>query len=97
MIDHESLEEFISQFPVYQYAFFSPRELAFSERVRTVCRQECSRYGTTWACPPAVGTVEECRERCLGYGECFLFSTVAEVSDVANLEETLATRKEHEL
>ena len=96
MIDHESLEEFISQFPVYQYAFFSPRELAFSERVRTICRQECSRYGTTWACPPAIGTVEECRNRCLDYGECFLFSTVAEVSDVANLEETLATRKEHE-
>ena len=43
-----------------------------------------------------MGTVEECRKRCLSYKECFLFSTIAEVSDVINFEETLATRKEHE-
>ncbi len=35
-------------------------------------------------------------KRCLSYKECFLFSTIAEVSDVINFEETLATRKEHE-
>ena len=96
MISHEELEEFICQFPVYQYAFFSPKEIDFSFRVRWICEKECERYNSTWACPPAVGTVEECRKRCLSYKECFLFSTIAEVSDVINFEETLATRKEHE-
>lgn len=96
MISHEKLEEFICQFPVYQYAFFSPEEIDFSYQVRWICEQECQRFGTTWACPPAVGTVEECRRKCCAYQECFLFSTVAEVSDVTNMEQTLATRKEHE-
>ena len=96
MISHESIEEFICQFPVYQYAFFKPEDIEFSFRVRWICEQECERYNTTWACPPAVGSVEECRKRCLEYEECFLFSTIAEVSDVINFEETLATRAEHE-
>ena len=40
--------------------------------------------------------MEECQEKCLSYKECFLFSTIALVSDVVNMEETLATRGEHE-
>jgi predicted metal-binding protein len=92
----EAFETFISQFPIYQYTFFPPEEIAFSSRIRTICRQECERYGTTWACPPAVGTLEECEERCKEYSQCFFFSTVAEVSDIMNLEETLKTRRDHE-
>ena len=96
MISHEKLEAFICQYPVYQYAFFKPEEIAFSYRVRWICEQECQRFGTTWACPPAVGTVDECKKRCLQYKECFLFSTIAEVSAVINFEETLKTRRAHE-
>ena len=73
MISHEELEEFICQFPVYQYAFFSPKEIDFSFRVRWICEKECERYNSTWACPPAVGTVEECRKRCLDYKDVFCF------------------------
>ena len=65
MISHEELEEFICQFPVYQYAFFKPEEIDFSFRVRWICEKECERYNSTWACPPAVGTVEECRNAVL--------------------------------
>ena len=96
MVSHEQIEEYICQYPVYQYAFFSPGDIEFSHRVRWICQHECERYNTTWACPPAVGTVEECREKCLFYRECFLFSTIASVSDVVNMKETLSTRKEHE-
>ena len=53
-------------------------------------------YNTTWACPPAVGTVEECKARCLSYPEALMMTSITEVSDIANLEETLATRGPHE-
>ena len=95
-LDMRKFEEYISQFPVYEYRILDTKGIEVRERVRTICSQECERFGTTWACPPAVGSVEECRKRCLEYKECFLFSTIAEVSDVINFEETLATRKEHE-
>ncbi len=90
------IEERLSELPLAQYAWIRPEELEFSEQVRYICETECSRYGTSWACPPAVGTVEECRRKCLSFEEGFLFTTFSEVADIADLEETLACRTEHE-
>ena len=53
-------------------------------------------YGKSWACPPGVGTVEECRRRCRKYGNCLMLATITEVNDIANIEETLSTRGPHE-
>lgn len=96
MLDLEKFEEFISQYPIYEYRIISAGEIKAEERVRTVCREECERYGTTWACPPAVGTLEECRNTIYRYPYGIFFSSVAEVSDIMNMEELLSTRKEHE-
>lgn len=96
MLDREAIEQALSQLPLYQYAWVDTRELAFSERVREICRNECPMYGKSWACPPAVGTVAECKARCLAYPSALLLTTVAEVSDASNLEETLAARAPHE-
>ena len=92
----EEIEQQLLELPIVQYAWLPAKELTFSENVRKICREECPRYGTSWACPPAVGTVTECRERCNAYPGAFVFTTIAEVADTANLEETLATRGEHE-
>lgn len=53
-------------------------------------------YNKSWACPPAVGTVDECRARCLRYPGVLVISTIAEVSDISNIDETLALRAPHE-
>ena len=96
MIDREKLEQELAQFPLFQYEFIHTDELMFSERVRYICESECPMYGKTWACPPAVGSVEECQKRCLSFENALLLSTVTEVSDIANLQETLNTRGDHE-
>ena len=88
----EEIEQQLLELPIVQYAWLPAKELTFSENVRKICREECPRYGTSWACPPAVGTVTECQERCNAYPGAFVFTTIAEVADTANLEETLATR-----
>ena len=50
-------------------------ELRFHEEVRKCCEENrCGAYGTSWACPPAVGTLEECRARTEGYAYLQLFS-----------------------
>ncbi len=92
----QRIEEGLSELPVVQYAWLESSELIFSERVRDICRKECPRYGTSWACPPGVGTVEQCREKCGQYEGMFVFTTIAEVSDIENMEETLRTRHGHE-
>ena len=95
-MNREKLEQALAELPVAQYVFFPTRELEFSERIRTVCRQECPRYGKIWACPPADGSVEECRARCLSYPQGLLISTLTEVEDISDMEQTLTTRPAHE-
>jgi predicted metal-binding protein len=91
-----TIEEKLLELPIVQYAWTDPDEIAFSEDARYICRTECPRYGKSWSCPPGVGTVEECRTRCQSYEGVLVFSTIAEVRDIMNMEETLGTRTQHE-
>lgn len=95
-MDREWIEKQLAALPVVQYEWFETKELTFSPRVRLVCQTDCPRYGSSWACPPPVGTVEECRDRCLGYPHALLITTMTEVADIADIEATLDTRAEHE-
>lgn len=96
MLNKELLEQQLQELPLFQYAFMNTDELVFTDRVRHICKEECPRYNSTWACPPAVGSVSECKAKCLMYPEMLMISTVTEVNDIADIEETLNTRGDHE-
>ena len=96
MIDTEKLEQQLSELPLYIYSHIDPKALEFSDRIRWICENECPMYGKTWACPPGVGSVNHCKAKCLSYENCLMISTITEVTDISNMEETLATRPEHE-
>ncbi len=95
-MDRAALEAGLAELPILQYEFIRTEELTFSARVRAVCAAECPMYGKSWSCPPGVGSVEDCRARCLRYPEALLLTTAAEVRDTADMAETLATRGGHE-
>ena len=95
-MNRELLEQQLSELPLYIYDFFDPRDLEFSSRIRWICENECPMYGKSWACPPGVGTVDHCRQVCRAYDHCLLISSIVEVRDIADMEETLATRPDHE-
>lgn len=95
-MDMNLLEQQLSQLPLYAYGFIDPKELEFSDRIRHICRTECAMYGKTWACPPAVGEVSECAEKCLAYKSCLLIGTITEVQDIGDISQTLSTRPAHE-
>lgn len=92
----EKFETFISQFPIFEFRQLNTADLSVRERVRTICQAECERYGSTWACPPAVGELDQCEKKIKSYEKAIFFSSVAEVSDVLNMEEMLTTRRAHE-
>ena len=96
MMDITRLESELSQLPLYFYGFVDPKGLRFSERIRYICSTECPMYNKTWACPPAVGEVHKCEGKCKAFSNCLLIGTITEVSDIANIDEALATRGEHE-
>ena len=96
MMDREKLEAQLSELPLYVYTFIDPKGLEFSERIRYICQAECPMYGKTWACPPAVGEVAECKQKCLRYNSCLMVGTITETYDIADIAETLSTREDHE-
>lgn len=96
MMDLELLEQQLAELPLYYYQVLDPKELEFSSRIRWICEHECPMYGHSWACPPGVGTVEQCRGRCMEFSKCLMIATITEVADIADIRQTLATRPEHE-
>ena len=95
-MNRELLEAQLAELPLYIYDFFDPRALEFSSRIRWICENECPMFGRSWACPPGVGTVDCCQAKCLSYENCLLISSIVEVRDITDINETLATRPEHE-
>ena len=95
-MDKNLLEQQLSELPLYTFFYIDPAQLEFSDRIRYICQAECPRYGKSWACPPGVGSVTECKAKCLGYQECLVVGTITECLDIADIDETLATRPEHE-
>lgn len=62
-------------------------EIVFSEEVRSLCEQNrCRNYGKTWACPPAVGSFDQCRQKCLAYSNAFVFASVYPLEDSFDFE-----------
>ena len=96
MLNRELLEEQMAELPLYAYFFIEPKTLEFSDRIRWICEHECPMYGKSWACPPGVGTVGQCKGKCLQYANCLMIATITQVNDIADIRETLATRPEHE-
>lgn len=96
MMDLKKLEGMLCELPLYQYLFLDTKDLVFTDRVREICRTQCPMYGTNWACPPAVGTVEACQARCMQFPHALAITTANEVEDIENMDQTLATRAPHE-
>lgn len=69
--------------------------LLFHDEVRRECEKNlCRAYGTTWACPPAVGTVEECKERVRAYDYMLLFSKAYIVEDTMDMGTALTAMRD---
>ena len=67
--------------------FVNISDITFHSDYREICRQNvCRCYGTSWACPPGVGTEEECIARFRSYDKMILFSKVYELEDSFDIE-----------
>ena len=95
-MDKQAVEAQLCTLPISQYAWVDPHEIEFSERIRYVCEHECPMYGKSWACPPAVGSVEACKARVRAYSGALVFTSLSETADITDIQATLATRGPHE-
>lgn len=82
---------------VHQHAILPVEEIQFSDEVRHLCEvNQCGKYAKTWACPPGVGTVEQCKSACLKYSHVYIFSTLHPLEDSLDFEGMMEGKEEHE-
>ena len=69
------------------WGFVDTDQIVFHPEVRHMCEvNRCGQYGKTWACPPGVGTYEECRAKCLAFPRALVFSGCYELEDCFDAE-----------
>ncbi|MEA5050456.1 MAG: DUF2284 domain-containing protein [Oscillospiraceae bacterium] len=70
--------------------------LEFLDDIRVMCTADrCRRYGKTWSCPPACGTLEEIRAKMAPYKEGILVQTVGSLEDEFDYDSMVAAEKAH--
>lgn len=89
------LEQQLKEAGFFQYGTADTADIRFSQEVRAMCEvNTCRKYGTTWACPPAVGTVEECKERIQQYEKMLVFTGKYDLEDSFDFEGMMASAKQ---
>lgn len=82
-----TLEEILKQAGVFEYGIVDTQEIRFRQEVRSMCEDNrCGHYGKSWACPPAVGTVEECEKRIKHFEKMLVFSVKYDLEDSFDFE-----------
>ena len=81
------LDDLMHKIGVFQYGFVKTTSIRFLQEVRKMCEvNTCQQYGKTWACPPAIGTVDECRQKIQAYDTMLLFSVKYDLEDSFDYE-----------
>jgi len=89
------LEQLFIDAGFFQYGETTTDKIHFSQEVRTLCENNvCRKYGTTWACPPAVGTVEGCKAKCLTYRNVVVFNKKYDLEDSFDFDGMQAGHKD---
>ena len=92
----KAIENYITQFPIYQYTFLNVNDIEFDDKVRNFCKKDCPGYGKSWSCPPAIGSLKQCKNKCMEYSHALLFSTTTELTSQAGKDGFYNSKKEHE-
>ena len=73
-----------------------PATIDLKEEVRATCATgTCGAYNRCWTCPPACGTLEECRERVARYHNGIIVQTTGELEDSLDFEGMREIGKRH--
>lgn len=91
------MEEKREELGIWQIGFTTTDMLQFKDEVRKLCEANyCGHYGKSWACPPGVGTVEECKARALKYKNVFVFTTKNDIEDSFDFEGMMEAKEIHD-
>ena len=82
------------------FKLFAPVDAAtieLKQEVRDMCAMNtCGMYGKNWACPPACGDLDECREKVSKYKWGIIVQTSGQLEDSLDFEAIMDIQQEHQ-
>lgn len=79
--------EALKKLGVHEYGVILTKDIEFCSDIQDICKNNvCRVYGKTWACPPAIGGIDECRARCNKYDNAFVFTAKYDLEDSFDYE-----------
>lgn len=83
----KEIEEIAAKSNLFEWGYVKIGDLEYHQEIRKICEgNTCRNYATSWACPPAIGTIAECRERVNQYSKMLLFTGKYELEDSFDFE-----------
>lgn len=95
-MNRAAVEAQLAELPLAEFVWFETAELEFSERIRTVCRENCPRYNQNMGLSARRRLPWRRAGARLSYPQGLLITSLTEVADIADTEAALATRGPHE-
>lgn len=81
------VQEAATQSGFFENGYVEIANLNYYPEVRKICEgNSCRNYGASWACPPAVGTIDACKARVNQYERMLLVSKKYELEDSFDFE-----------
>jgi predicted metal-binding protein len=81
---------------VHEIGLIETSALVFSPELYKACEANvCGNYNKNWTCPPAIGTMEEQREKILHWKYALVFTTKYDLEDSFDFEGMLQAGKTH--
>ena len=96
MIRFEEIEKLAMQAGFTHAVPLAVNTIELKSEVRDMCASgNCHKYSMCWSCPPACGTLDECRARIAKYHSGVLVQTVGELEDALDGEGMMETEARH--
>lgn len=91
-------KDILANIGISQFGIISTGQIVFLPEIRELCENNCCRnFATTWACPPAVGTLSECKEKCLMYDRAMVFNSIYPLEDSFDIEGMVAGHRKFKI
>ncbi len=80
---------------LFEYGYVEISNLKYYQEVRTICEgNSCRNYAVSWACPPAIGTIVECKKRVKQYDKMLLFTRKYDLENSFDFEGMVTALKD---
>ena len=80
-------DKLLRELGVSRYGVIDTCDITFYPEIREICEGNvCGQYGKTWACPPGVGTLRQCREKCRSFSNALVFCGEYDIEDPFDIE-----------